>query len=316
MRRMRISCGRCRASHHMTPAPTTAPTTNDTRIQAQSVTLRSVARGVARAVVHYTRAVSNERGRPSHGLTGVYLRPLEDDLVPARHSAGARTRARQLQAFLRPLHEVAAPVLEPEGAMTLIVAGSSDWRRLCNYPYGLPFTRNGPKGTSAAIMAAADYQPRFVRRFDEMLLEAGRAGLRAPAHIGEFVDLMVGHEWGHAVANLSGLRTRVRWLDELIASYMFVAALHATEQTEMLTRLREWTELQVAGTTAFRGDLADFEYPRTRAGWGLAPTRGWEFPLELCAAMPVAHRGELARSLVAVEPSFKPWFAVFGTPKE
>ena len=44
------------------------------------------------------------------------------------------------------------------------------------------------------------------------------------------------------------------------------------------------------------------------------PQRGWSFPLELRAALPVANRGELARSLVAVEPSFRPWFAVFGTP--
>lgn len=281
-------------------------------------------------MVHYTLDVS-ERGRPSSGLTGVYLRPLADDLVPARHSAGGRMRARQLQAFLRPLQEVAAPVMEPQGAMTLIVANSSDWRKLCSYPYGLPFTRNGPGGTSAAIMAAADYQPRFIRRFDEMLLGAGKAGLRAPAQIGEFVDLMVGHEWGHAVANLSGLRTRVRWLDELVASYMFVAALQATEQKEMLARLTEWTTLQVAGTTSFRGDLADFEYPRSRAGWGkllwyqgvfteraleLVPERGWSFPLELRRALPVADRGELARSLVAVEPSFKPWFAVFGRSRD
>lgn len=282
-------------------------------------------------MVHYTLAVSHERGPGSEGLTGVYLRPLEDEAVPARHSAGARTRARQLQAFLRPLQLEAAPVLEPEGVMTLIVAGSGDWRRLCNYPYGLPFTRNGAGGASVAIMAAADYQPRFVRRFDEMLLEAGRAGVSAPAHIGEFVDLMVGHEWGHAVANLSGLRTRVRWLDELVASYLFVAALHATGQTHMLERLAAWTELQVAGTTDYRSDLADFEYPRSRAGWNkllwyqgvfteraleLVPQRGWSFPLELRSALPVAHRGELARNLVAVEPSFKPWFAVFGTPRE
>lgn len=315
----------------MTPPPTSTPTTNATRTHAQTVTLRSVARCAASAVVHYTLAVSDQRGRPSHGLTGVYMRPLEDELVPARHSAGARTRARQLQAFLRPLQAAAAPVLEPEGSMTLIVANSGDWRRLCNYPYGLPFTRNGPKGASAAIMAAADYQPRFVRRFDEMLMEAGRAGFRAPAQVAEFVDLMVGHEWGHAAANLSGLRTRVRWLDELIASYLFVAALHATEQTQMLERLGEWTQLQIAGTAAFRGDLADFEYPRSRAGWSkllwyqgvfteraleLVEERGWSFPLALRAALPAAHRGELARSLVAVEPSFKPWFAVFGTPKE
>ena len=195
--------------------------------------------------------------------------------------------------------------------MTLIVAGQSDWRKLCSYPYGLPFTRNGPGGTSAAIMAAADYQPRFVRRFDEMLLEAGRAGHRAPAHIGEFLDLMVGHEWGHAVGNLSGMRTRVRWLDELLASYLFVAALHATRQAHMLERLTAWTELQVAGTAGYRGDLADFEYPRSRAGWNkllwyqgvftqraleLVPARGWSFPLELRAALPADPDGTITHT--------------------
>lgn len=178
-----------------------------------------------------------------------------------------------------------------------------------------------------AIMAAADYQPRFIRRFDDMLLNAGRAGVSAPAQVAEFVDLMVGHEWGHAVANLSGLRTRVKWLDELIASYMFVAALHATDQEHMLQRLQKWVSVQVAGTEEHKGDLADFEYPRTRSGWGkllwyqgvfteraleLVPQRGWSFPLELRAAMPVADRGQLARSLVGVEPSFKAWFSVFG----
>lgn len=279
--------------------------------------------------VPYTRGVSHQHGRPSHGLTGVYLRPLSDELVPARHSAGARMRARQLQAFLRPLHAVAAPVLEPSGELTLVVAGQGDWRRLCSYAYGLPFTRNGP-GERAAIMAAADYQPRFLRRFDELMLEAGRAGVRAPAQVEEFVDLMVGHEWGHAIGNLSGLRTRVKWLDELIASYLFVAALHAAGQEALLARLGAWVELQLAGGAPAAGDLADFEYPRTRAGWTkllwyqgvfteraleLAPRRGWSFPLELREALPAADRGELARALVAVEPSFKPWFAVFGRPK-
>ncbi len=279
-------------------------------------------------MLQYTPCVSASEGGADQ-LTGVYLRPLPDDLVPARHSAGARTRARQLQAFLRPLQQAAAPVLEPEGSMTLIVAGSSDWRRLCAYPYGLPFTRNGPGGASVAVLAAADYQPRFIRRFDEMLLQAARAGVSAPAQVAEFVDLMVGHEWGHAVANLSGLRTRVKWLDEFVASYMFVAALHATEQDHMLHRLQQWARLQVTGTDEYRGDLADFEYPRTRSGWNkllwyqgvfteralqLVPARGWSFPLELRAALPVSDRGELARNLIKVEPSFKSWFAVFGRP--
>ncbi len=263
----------------------------------------------------------------SAALPGVYLRPLPDDLVPARYSVGAGRRAGQLQRFLQPLQASALPVLQPQGPVTLLVANRQDWRRLCSYPYGLPFTRTAPRNASVTIMVAADYQPRLLRRFDDLLLTAAREGARAPAQIGEFLDLMVGHEWGHAAANLSGLRTRVKWLDELIASYLFVQALHATGQTELLARLTAWVQVQLAGTRHAAGDLATFEYPRSRAGWGkllwyqgvfteraleLAPLRGWDFPLELRSALPAAHRGELARSLIQVEPSFKPWFAVFG----
>lgn len=247
--------------------------------------------------------------------------------LSAHYSAGARTRASQLQGFLGALHEVGAPVLHPQGEVALVVADAPDWRRLCRYPYGMPFVRNLPGGQGVLIFAAADFRPRFLGRFEPMLLGAAREGHRPPGHISEFVDLMLGHEWGHALANLSGLRTRVRWLDELIASYLFVVALRSHPRADLLGRLTDWSQLQVTGTAQHQGALGDFEYPRSRAGFEkllwyqgvftlraleLAPRRGWEFPLALREALPAAHRGELARSLVSVEPSFKPWFRVFG----
>lgn len=264
---------------------------------------------------------------PKSALAGVYLRPLPDDVLPARHSAGARLRAAQLQGFLRPLQQSALAALGSQAAVTLLVVGSQDWHKLCRYPYGLPFTRTGIGGTSANVVAAADYQPRLLRRFDETMLAAARVGVKAPAQPAEFIDLMVGHEWGHAVANLSGLRTRLKWLDELNATYLFVQALHATGQEAMLERYAAWTRWQVAATQHEMGDLAAFEYPRTRAGWNrllwyqgvfaqraleLAPRRGWGYLRALRRTLPPADRGELARRLVEIEPSFKPWFAVFG----
>ncbi|HRN19579.1 MAG TPA: hypothetical protein PLU66_10895, partial [Trueperaceae bacterium] len=144
---------------------------------------------------------------PKAALAGVYLRPLPGGVLPARHSAGARVRAAQMQAFLQPLHASALRALGSTAEVTLLVLGSGDWRRVCRYPYGLPFTRTGVGGGNAAVIAAADYQPRLLRRFDEVMLAAARVGVSAPAQPGEFIDLLVGHEWGHAVANLSGLRT-------------------------------------------------------------------------------------------------------------
>lgn len=264
---------------------------------------------------------------PATALTGVYLRPLRDDLLPARHSAGARRRAGQLQAFLRPLHEVARVALRSEADVTLLVVDSRDWYKLARYPYGLPFARTAIGGAQANVIVAADHQPRLLQQFDGAMLAAARAGVGAPAQLGEFIDLLVGHEWGHAVANLSGLRTRLKWLDELNATYLFVQALRATSQTDVLVRLAEWSKWQVAGTSTAAGDLAAFEYPRTRAGWDrllwyqgvfaeraieLSARRGWDYLTELRSVLPPGDRGELARKLVELEPSFRPWFAVFG----
>jgi len=255
----------------------------------------------------------------------VHLLGITDPAMSARHSAGARTRTSHLLGFLLPLQRAAAEVFAPEGDISLLVANAHDWRLICSYPYGLPFTRNLP--AAAVIVAAADYPERLTRRFDELLLAAGREGVATPGHIAEFLDLMVGHEWGHAMANRSGLRTGVKWLDEFMATYLLVQALLTTGVAESGELLGRWTRLQVAATKHVKGALDDFEYPRGRMSLGtllwfqgvftqrameLAPDRGWDLALKLRDALPAAHKGEVARALVDVEPSFRPWFAVFG----
>lgn len=224
-----------------------------------------------------------------------------------------------------PLQRAAADVLSPAGDISLLVANSRDWRLICSYPYGLPFTRNLPD--AAVIVAAADYPERLTRRFDDLLLEAGKQGVGSPGHIGEFLDLMVGHEWGHAIANRSGLRTGVKWLDEFMATYLLVQALSTTGLAESTDLLARWTAVQVAATKHVKGALDDFEYPRgrmslskllwfqgvfTQRALDLAPERGWDLAVALRQAMPAAHKGEVARAIVDVEPSFRSWFAIFG----
>ena len=268
---------------------------------------------------------AQSRKRAPIGEAKVHLLTIRDPVLSARHSVGARTRTSHLLGFLLPLQQAGAAVLGPQGDVSLLVANSHDWRLICNYPYGLPFTRNLP--AAAVIVAAGDYPERMTRRFDDLLLEAGRAGVNAPGQIAEFLDLLIGHEWGHAMANRSGLRTGVKWLDEFMATYLFVQAMSASGINESGELLARWTALQVAATKHVKGALDDFEYPRgrmslskllwfqgvfTQRALELVPERGWDLALELREALPAAHKGEVARALIDVEPSFRPWFAVFG----
>jgi hypothetical protein len=300
---------------------------------------------------------------PVPPLRGAYLRPLPDATLPARHSAGARGRAAQLQAFLRPLHAAAGRVLPIAGTAALAVVGPEDWRRLFSYPYGFPFTRSrqtgaslaGADGPTVTIVVPADHPPRLLRRFDDVLLRAARAGVPplspggaraaslegAPAPSGdvrELLDLVVGHEWGHAAAELAGLRLRVHWLDELVATVLYLAALRDVGAEGSLERVLAWAAVQTAGGDASRRDLGAFEYPRgrlrlgqmvwfqgvlTERAWALVapPAEPFAFLRALQAAavdVPrgpgAAHRGDVARTLIAVEPSFREWFGVFAAP--
>lgn len=254
----------------------------------------------------------------------VYLRALPDALLPGRHSVGARRRTAQLQRFLRPLEAVARTALPIEGRVQLLVVSPRDWRALASYPYGLPFARTARDLVS--LIAAAEYPPRLTSRFDGLLLRAGQGGVRPPGDVREFLDLLIGHEWGHAAANRSGLRTRVKWFDELMATYLFAQALRAADELATLERVTRWARLQTAATASERGALDGFEYPRgkmplarmlwyqgvfTTRALSLSAERGWAFPQQLAGRLPASHRGELARTLVEVEPGFRPWFAVF-----
>lgn len=258
----------------------------------------------------------------------VFLQTRPDPLLGARHSRGAQRRTAQLQTFLKTLQEIAVDRLGTPAGTELVVLNASDWRRLVRYPYGLPFVRTRPKGAGVSILAAADYPPRLLRRFDAVVLRAARAGEAAPGDVREFLDLLVGHEWGHAAANLSDLRSRVVWLDELLATYLFLAALRDSGGATLYDRFLQWARLEVAGSAVERLDLGTFEYPRGRlkfdnALWfqgvftlraaELLEARGWEFP----QAMRGVHtfgRGEVASLLLEVEPSFREWFMVFSGP--
>jgi hypothetical protein len=261
---------------------------------------------------------------PDPAARRVFLRPLPDALVPGRHSSGARRRPAELQRFLAPLEQAAGAALPVTGTVQLLVVASRDWRRLSSYPYGLPFARTTRDLVS--LVVAADYPPRLTGRFDGLLLRAGQGGVSPPGDVREFLDLLVGHEWGHAVANRAGLRTRVKWFDELMATYLFAQGMRAAGRGATLARLEAWARLQIAATAERSGALDGFEYPRgkmplarmlwyqgvfTERAVALSASRGWSFARAIADRLPASDRGHLARSLVDVEPGFGPWFAVF-----
>ena len=181
----------------------------------------------------------------------MYLLDLADPDLSARSSTSSVGRARRLQAFLRPLQRAGAARAALHGRTELWVLDERDWAQVARVPYGWPFTRTRATAASAAhadgpttaIVVAAEVPGRLVRRFEPLLLAAARAGVGPPAgpagasaegaplvrsDARELFDLVVGHEWGHAWAVAAGLRTRVKWLDELVATTAFLAALRDT----------------------------------------------------------------------------------------
>ena len=260
-----------------------------------------------------------------------------------------------------------------------------------------PASAAGASGPTTAIVVVAEVPGRLLQRFEPVLLAAARAGVAVPrsgaatgpgagagagataaaaaggaasleeaplarADARELLDLVVGHEWGHALAIAAGLRTRVKWLDELVATTAFLAALDELGASETRRRFLAWAEVQVAGGAAAaeamrprhpragatatadpprpsppaRRDLGAFDAPGgrlrlpetvwfqgvlARRAEELVVAHGWGFLERLGAALVDVDlgrgrdaRGEVARALVAVEPSFREWFRTFGGP--
>jgi hypothetical protein len=257
-------------------------------------------------------------------LRKAYVLELPDPVLRTYYSRGARRRAAALQRFLRALHDAASSHLAIAPGLALLVVNRRDWHLLFSYPYGLPFTRN--RGAVSHVIAAADYPNRLLQRFDAVALRAASAGAKPPGEVREFLDLLVGHEWGHAAANLSGLRSRVKWLDELLATYLFLAALDGAGMHAAYARFKAWARVGVYGSGVKGIPLGSFEYPRGRLKFEsflwfqgvftlraaeLYEARGWAFASEFKAAMTNANRGDMARALIEAEPSFKGWFRVF-----
>ncbi len=164
--------------------------------------------------------------------------------IMLEHSDGLTGRSRALGAYLGGLHETLERelrALRPQTAfqpVTLRVLTESDWTKNLPYPYGFTFYRRLKTG-DGVIFAPGDYPARLLWVFKAVIVRAEQNGARAPGNVEEFLDLTLGHELGHALADQLELRTHVRWLDEFLATYLYLSALRTT-MPEAYKRILEW----------------------------------------------------------------------------
>ena len=258
----------------------------------------------------------------------MYLRTLEDPLLPARYSRGAQSRAVQVQRFLRTLQRLAETRLTLNAAANLLVLERSDWSALFSHAYGFPFVRFSTRDAHGpTIVVAANYPERLLHRFDAVLVRGAKAGVNAPGDLREFFDLLIGFEWGHALLRASGLQTKTKWFNEWLAVYLYLLALRDTDQIDLEKRVVAWARFSVAGSSVTRAPLSALDYPRMKVSlddllWfqgmftlraaEMLETRAWDLPLALRAALADTKRRSAQPLLVELEPGFARWLELFG----
>jgi hypothetical protein len=274
--------------------------------------------------------------------------------IPLGGSSGLESRRLALREYLGGLHLALEHGLAfPLAPVRLLVLNQTDWASANRYPYGFTFFRRLKDG-SGVIFAPANYPSNLLWVFRAILTQADQ---KPKSSLEMFFDLTLGHELGHAAADQLGLRTHVRWLDEFLATYLYLAALQHAMPSGLSTALEWGKALENANlhcaladvalqkpsrgrsaqhrlqknleTTTPRHDLGAFEYPLVRLplanqAWyqarftlfaaKLLEQHGWDFVRRLLEVLPqIKSRGAVSRALVRLEPSFKAWFASFGT---
>jgi hypothetical protein len=209
--------------------------------------------------------------------------------IPLGGSSGADLRGVALREYLGTLHTAIEQGLAFEFApVRLLVLNHADWASANRYPYGFTFFRRLKDG-SGVIFAPTEYPSNLLWVFRAIVVKSEH---KPKTSLEMFFDLTLGHELGHAAADQLGLRTHVRWLDEFLATYVYLAALQHAIPSGLSSavdwgKTLETTNLQCAladvalqkpsrGRTAQRRqqnnletstprhDLGAFEYPLVR----------------------------------------------------
>ncbi|MFN3266957.1 MAG: hypothetical protein ACK41E_08970 [Deinococcales bacterium] len=171
--------------------------------------------------------------------------------IPLGGSSGLESRGFALREYLGSLHAALEDGLGFAFApVRLLVLSNADWASANKYPYGFTFFRRLRDGTGI-IFAPADYPQRLLWVF--RIIQAN-ATQKPSSSLEMFFDLTLGHELGHAAAEQLGIRTHVRWLDEFLATYLYLMALKSTLPQSLDIAL-EWG--QVLANSNLHCALAD-----------------------------------------------------------
>ncbi|MER3480093.1 MAG: hypothetical protein C4327_06265 [Meiothermus sp.] len=247
------------------------------------------------------------------------MQALPHPAVPAWASSGAVLRAKALQGYLAEL-EGALKTHQAIPPVTVMVLGEADWRARTRHPYGFPFQRTSLK-EGLYLFIPARYPERFVWRLREVFMPATRRVGKLPGRVEHFLDLNLGHEYAHAVQVAWGLRTRVRWVDEFVANYLYLWALHKA-RPELYGQALAWGAL-VAGLAPQEPSLGSydrkphslsdqlwFQGQFTTQAARLVESGGSQLLSGLLQAAPLK-RSTVHKVLVGLEPSLREWFAGF-----
>ncbi|WP_027892900.1 hypothetical protein [Calidithermus chliarophilus] len=243
--------------------------------------------------------------------------------LPTQASEGSVLRARAMQGYLLELRS-ALEVYRPIPSIHLMVLNLEDWNARARNPYGFAFQRTSPSG-GLFVFLPARYPERLLWRLREVLLPAAKqAGM--PGKVEEFLDLNLGHEYAHAVAVAWGLRTRVRWVDEFLANYLWLLALSRTNP-DFFHLARAWgrtlthltpSDPQLGSYERKKPGFADqlwFQGRFTTLAAELAEKHADQLLKGLLEAAPLK-RSTVHKVLVGLEPGFKQWFAEFSPSKQ
>lgn len=243
--------------------------------------------------------------------------------IPVQSSEGAVLRARALQDYLLSLRAGLIRYAEIP-PVHLLVLNEADWKARVKHPYGLPFQRTSLR-EGLYLFLPARYPERFLWRLRETLVPAIKKAGKPPGQPGEFLDLNLGHEYAHAVAVAWKLRTRTKWVDEFLANYLYLLALHQS-LPELYPKAKQWG-LLLAHLTPSEPSLGTYE---TRPK-GLSDQLWFQGQFTTEAARLVEEKGDallrglleaaplkkatVHKLLVGLEPDLRDWFANFAPQK-
>lgn len=140
--------------------------------------------------------------------------------VPTWHTPGFERRAKGLQLLIQGESDFFRRVLGVEAPVELAVLDEAQWKQVERLaPYGMPSVQAGMALMPATQSQADDREtvdPTLVRRIEQ-------AGLPWREAMAQAFDLILLHEYGHALTAEYGISKEANWVSEFTATYFLYA---------------------------------------------------------------------------------------------